>query len=196
MSRAERSQLLQGNRPLLLGDRDVAWVLDYGSAAVFVVDLENGEPKGPRRYLFTVKPGDVLLGMSGAQGSRHQELMAVPIEATQVSPVAADEPAITAWISRFSSVLGELRPEGPVEALDALAVLEPVIFRALDDLDRRRVEEERSHFRQRHELDQHLASQTVHDLASVTRPADGHIDLSSDPPCWPRLALLVKPKGS
>jgi NHLM bacteriocin system ABC transporter ATP-binding protein len=238
-----------------LGNRDVGWIVDSGSAGVFVVDLENGEPKGPRRYLFTVARGGVLLGMSGAQGSRHQELIAVPIEATQVSPIAVDEPAVVAWLAHISSALSDLHPRGGVTALsdvpririepgsgavssdaviwlrtvrgsirllgyqegridqagvrfvigrgmwieadesaelertadgegaaDALAMLEPVVFRALDDLDRKRVEQDGAHFRQRHELDRHLASQTVHDLASVTRPGQGPLDVSSDPP--------------
>ncbi|NDQ55578.1 MAG: NHLP bacteriocin export ABC transporter permease/ATPase subunit [Acidipila sp.] len=238
-----------------MGSRDVAWVVDHGSAAVSVVDFENGEPKGVRRYLFTVKSGDVLLGMSGARGSRHKELIAVAIESARVSPIAADEVAVTAWVSSLSSALaglappdgaaplpvdrqiyieagdsafandtvawlrtikGSIRllgyPEGKIDqpgvpfllgpgmwieadeptelervaggekALESLAVLEPIIFRAFDDLDHRREEENRSHLRRRQELDRRLAAQTERDLASLTSGEVTRIEFSSDPP--------------
>jgi len=73
------SQLLPGKSAFSLGSRHRAWVVDQGSAAVSIVDFEHGEPKGARRYLFTVKSGDYLLGMSGAHGSKYQELLAVAI---------------------------------------------------------------------------------------------------------------------
>jgi NHLM bacteriocin system ABC transporter ATP-binding protein len=259
---------LQGNQPLALGSRDAAWVLDSGSAAVFAVDFENGQPKGARRYLFTVKSGDVLVGMSGAQGGRHQELIAIPVEATQVSPVRLNEPAVTTWVGTLATILAALRPpdaatslpaDGPIHiepghqamsddgatwlrtvhgsvrllgyaegkidrpgacfvmgagmwidaeesaelervvpgdrAAEALAFLEALFFRALGDLERQRIEEERSRFRLRQELNRRLASQTIQDLAAITLPESLALELSPEPPLLAAARIVGQAEG-
>jgi NHLM bacteriocin system ABC transporter ATP-binding protein len=59
---------VENNRPLLLNDKDSAWIVYSGIIDVFVVPLKDGEVYGTRRHLFRSGTGQLLLGVSGRYG--------------------------------------------------------------------------------------------------------------------------------
>jgi ATP-binding cassette subfamily C protein len=60
------------NAPLLLDGTGNIWFIKSGRVDVFSVAVENNEPKGARGFLFSLKEGDILIGMDirGANSDR------------------------------------------------------------------------------------------------------------------------------
>ncbi|HYD64018.1 NHLP bacteriocin export ABC transporter permease/ATPase subunit [Azospirillum sp.] len=55
-------RVLAGNAPLLLDDPGRVHVILHGEVDLFLVETRDGAPAGPRRYLFTLRGGDLLFG--------------------------------------------------------------------------------------------------------------------------------------
>ena len=53
---------VRGNSTLLLTDQNMVWTVHSGTVAVFAVAVQDGEPVGPRRYLFSCNVGEWLFG--------------------------------------------------------------------------------------------------------------------------------------
>jgi len=51
------------DRPFVLADPNLAWVVYSGSVDVFAVQVDGGQPCGPRQHLFRVEAGGALFGM-------------------------------------------------------------------------------------------------------------------------------------
>jgi NHLM bacteriocin system ABC transporter ATP-binding protein len=60
---------VENNRPVLLNDKDSAWIVYSGVIDVFVVPLKEGRVDGTRRHLFRSRTGQLLLGVSGRYGN-------------------------------------------------------------------------------------------------------------------------------
>ncbi|MEB3280590.1 MAG: NHLP bacteriocin export ABC transporter permease/ATPase subunit [Lyngbya sp.] len=73
---------IQGNQPLLLNEPETLWIVNSGSLAVFTTVFEGQEPKGNRRYLFTVNSGEALLG---ATPKDERGILAIALEKTELS---------------------------------------------------------------------------------------------------------------
>jgi NHLM bacteriocin system ABC transporter ATP-binding protein len=61
LKEAKRSQ------PIGLDNPALAWVVYSGSVDIFAVQIQTGQPCGPRKHLWRVKPGDALFGMDLSQ---------------------------------------------------------------------------------------------------------------------------------
>ena len=113
---------LAGNQPLVLEDASFAWYVLTGSLALFAVKVDDDrEPISQRRYLFTVNPGEWILGTGMFAGKdANYAIIAVPYEESTLESVAiadlmseaveGDTAAVTGietWILHFSAGLAE-----------------------------------------------------------------------------------------
>jgi NHLM bacteriocin system ABC transporter ATP-binding protein len=117
-----QQRALRGNDRLFLAGRETGWIVESGSLAVFAVELEDGRPLAQPRHLFSVGPGEVLLGVE--PGSRG--MMAVPVETTCVREILARELSVyelEPWIRKLGSVFSSMRP--PRAPAEAAGLLEP-----------------------------------------------------------------------
>lgn len=116
------SQSLHGNEPLLL-DREAVWQVQSGSLALFAVPMQNGIPRGRRRYLFSVKAGESAFAIDmaelGEPGSpQSYQLMAVALEEADLTGRSPSEflqwlhdepqaarPQLEGWIHQLGTAL-------------------------------------------------------------------------------------------
>ena len=61
--REGRLVTISGNKPIVLDDPDVAWIVFSGYVEVFTVRAEAGEPVGARSHLFRATDGTALFGI-------------------------------------------------------------------------------------------------------------------------------------
>lgn len=84
------SQLLKGNTPLLLAQRDRVWRVESGAVSLFATALdEQNEPKGTRRYLFTLEAGEVLFDVPLLPTGNEREQRGVIAVAAQETELTA-----------------------------------------------------------------------------------------------------------
>ena len=76
---------IKGNEPLLLDDPQQVWVVQSGTLALFATKVEAGEPKGNRRYLFSVSAGEAMFG---ATLWEKWGIVAIAIEKTELLPLS------------------------------------------------------------------------------------------------------------
>ena len=132
------------NAPVLLSDPDAAWLVESGSADVFLVPLRDGEVAGVRRYLWSVGPGDVACGAkplaaAGDPDGRELGLLAVGTAGTRLrqfslaslqASAAADPQATAALagvIERYlAGISGALVGSGRPQFDVVLAAVGPV----------------------------------------------------------------------
>jgi NHLM bacteriocin system ABC transporter ATP-binding protein len=50
------------NKPILLVDEEISWVVYAGHVDIFVIRLDENEPVGPRHFLMRVTPGQAIFG--------------------------------------------------------------------------------------------------------------------------------------
>ncbi len=123
-------QKVGGNEPFLLSDRSSVWFVQTGKVDVFSVDMEDGEPVGPRMHLFRAEAGEILLGLGPSKSA--VGLLAVAGMGTTLTTVARSrllEPArdpvhasaiatcIEKWATELLSGIarGSLPPSGGKE---------------------------------------------------------------------------------
>ncbi len=121
MKTATHPPMLTANTPLFLNDPYQAWLIESGQIAVFAVRLQEGDPVGERRYLFTVSSG---AAMFGAPADGIWGLLAVALAPAAVQPLPftpADDtcsqamltPLVDGWIQHLGQVTGLPRPPQP-----------------------------------------------------------------------------------
>lgn len=112
---------ITANQPLLLTDPGQFWRVQTGRVAVFAVPFADGQPRGDRRYLFTVGPGEALFAadMCPVTGLG---LLAVAIEPAEVIPCVLSEAdhsdcptpllkeLIDPWIHHWGAIEGFPKP--------------------------------------------------------------------------------------
>src|SRR6476646_7759367 len=57
---AAELRTVRGNEPLSVDGRN-AWIVESGTLALFLVQLVNGVPEGPRRFLVRIAAGEAML---------------------------------------------------------------------------------------------------------------------------------------
>ena len=89
----------EGNRPILLTDQK-AWIVQAGKVDLFITRIMNDGITGRREYLFSIGPGDLLLGLSphtvpegefGLLAVGHTDTTLLECEAQQLAAIK-DEP--------------------------------------------------------------------------------------------------------
>jgi NHLM bacteriocin system ABC transporter ATP-binding protein len=95
-----------GNRPVLLDDPELAWVVFSGYVDVFAVRLEDGKPVGARRHLFRSTDGAALFGM--VLGGRQVGLLATGAPGTQLLRVRRSGLERLGAAREFAGMVAEL----------------------------------------------------------------------------------------
>lgn len=94
---AATPQSLKRNASLLLDDPHTVWRVETGTLALFAVSFQEGKPNGRRRYLFSVKAGELLFApppLACLDTSINREiyyLLAVALDATTMECLSADD---------------------------------------------------------------------------------------------------------
>ncbi len=100
-----------GHQPIELNDSQQVWVVQSGSAAIFVVTI-NQEQAGQRQYLCTINANEAIFGAADEQ----QRLLAVPMGTADLLELDRDcwqtlcqqqDPRIQTWLNNW---LGYLTP--------------------------------------------------------------------------------------
>lgn len=73
--------IVKGNIPFVLNDPDRVWEIRTGTLAIFLRKIQEHEPQGVRRYLFTVEAREALFGIDSLLG---WELVAVALAETEM----------------------------------------------------------------------------------------------------------------
>ncbi|MDP9352239.1 MAG: ABC transporter transmembrane domain-containing protein, partial [Chloroflexota bacterium] len=125
--RGEANALIEagGNRPFLLCDPKVVWIVYTGAVDVFAVRVEDGRPIGARTHLLRVETGQALFGISeriseegigllavGTAGTRLLQLTWECFESLSHEPQYRDEVAVLVdgWLMELSSAIAESVP--------------------------------------------------------------------------------------
>ncbi len=82
---------LRGNQPILLSDPNTIWMIHSGAVALFAVTVEPDGIEGTRHYLFSLSSGDALFGMASSSAYPQRQILAVPIEETELRPIQLDD---------------------------------------------------------------------------------------------------------
>jgi NHLM bacteriocin system ABC transporter ATP-binding protein len=87
---------LKSNQSLLLNQPEAIWQVRSGSLALFSIEVFDGIARGRRRYLFTVKAGEVMFsGHPTHEPESHvttdYQILAVAVEATQLQAISVPE---------------------------------------------------------------------------------------------------------
>ncbi|NER28932.1 MAG: NHLP bacteriocin export ABC transporter permease/ATPase subunit [Symploca sp. SIO1C4] len=107
---------MQGNQPLLLDNPQNIWVVVSGFISVFATKINQKQPEGNRRYLFSVRPGEALFGISL---SSNLGILAVALENTELrqfslqelaAQVAKNQPNAIMLLEGWLQHLGEALP--------------------------------------------------------------------------------------
>ncbi|WP_404790469.1 NHLP bacteriocin export ABC transporter permease/ATPase subunit [Altericista sp. CCNU0014] len=85
--------VLKLNQALVLATQQV-WRVEMGELSLFSVVLKDGEPSGNRRFLCTVRTGELFCGVPPTPGRQQLVLMAIAATTAKVVQILADELAI------------------------------------------------------------------------------------------------------
>lgn len=116
------SKALAGNETFLLEKPSYLWQVASGSVGVFAVAWHEGEPTGPRYYLFSASVNDYLLGCT----PQTYGLVAIAFEPTTLISFSLNSPALspcsahsltsfTPWFEHFSTIEDFPRSPAPIE---------------------------------------------------------------------------------
>ncbi len=110
---------LTGHDDIRLDDTSTGYVVQSGSLSLYLVETENGEPKGQRHYLMTCHKGSMIWGQISEVDGHSLIMIAEPVEdATieQVSVDAFDGPkaaeytrALEDWCEKMSNFISKLQ---------------------------------------------------------------------------------------
>lgn len=111
------SHVLKSNQPLLLDRPGTIWRVTSGSLALFTIQMEQGIPRGRRRYLFSIKVGELMLPST----LENRQILAVALEESELVQASQadflewviDSPdwtleALETWVHRLGSALSGL----------------------------------------------------------------------------------------
>ncbi len=105
------SQLPIPNNLLLDNPEDI-WLVKSGCWALFAINVENGVPKGRRRYLFSVKAGEVMFGANSISPENNYQILAVVLEESETVKLSATDEIniqqIETWVNRLGSTVSEI----------------------------------------------------------------------------------------
>ncbi|MBD2412435.1 NHLP family bacteriocin export ABC transporter peptidase/permease/ATPase subunit [Nostoc calcicola FACHB-3891] len=107
-----------GNESLLLNDPQTIWVVKSGYLALFAIAINDGIPKGTRRYLFSITAEQAMFATAPNVDGKQHEILAVFFEETELLKLSRDEfhqlfakgnrkavALIEGWIDRLSSII-------------------------------------------------------------------------------------------
>jgi NHLM bacteriocin system ABC transporter ATP-binding protein len=134
------------HRPILLDDRDSAWLIEAGTVDVFFVQDHNGGDAGPRRHVLRATSGDAIFGFGAGGDHPHSKMLAVgsanaalvKVNVTDVftadpngEPAASATALLNRWVTSLS---GSVAPEKLSRTLSLAEPGKP--FKTVSDEDR------------------------------------------------------------
>jgi NHLM bacteriocin system ABC transporter ATP-binding protein len=96
----------KSNDPLLLDNPETIWFVQSGSLALFAINVQNGIPKGRRRYLFSVKAGEAMFCATLTSAAGQYQILAVAMEATELLQVSKQD--FCEWIGEDKTAIGRI----------------------------------------------------------------------------------------
>ena len=109
---------VSGHRSLLLNDRDRIWVVNEGEGEVVSTDVEDSLATGRRRFIATIKTGDILFSIQDDDPSTNHAVMLLSQENLSVVELSREHldhvaaslkisaaRAIQIWASRITKLL-------------------------------------------------------------------------------------------
>ncbi|KYC42257.1 cation tolerance protein CutA [Scytonema hofmannii PCC 7110] len=81
----------KSNEPLLLYEPQTVWVLRSGSMSLFALAVNNGNPEGKRRYLFSVKSAEAMFSTAPEFQSEQIQILAVSLEETELLKISRQD---------------------------------------------------------------------------------------------------------
>jgi hypothetical protein len=122
-----KTHSLKSNEPLFLDDPNLIWQIQSGSLAIFAMSTEAAVVKGRRRYLFNLKPGEVMFPTSLAAATTSLDapcqLVAVALEPVVLAEVSQQtfvqrlelqsslvQQQFQGWITHLGSTLSGIVP--------------------------------------------------------------------------------------
>ena len=129
--------------PFLLEGLDQAWSVVSGGVDVFLVDVEDGSPRGARRHVLRMQAGGALMAVA-LPGSTGAGLLACPLPGTEIAsvPRAGVAPgSLTQWVAALTQAILDAPKAGGESAEEA--GLDALHRAALAALVRQRTEAER-----------------------------------------------------
>lgn len=114
---------LKSNEPFFLDDTSTVLEVQSGTLAIFAVSIHDRTLKGKRRYLFSVKAGEMLFPARVTSIESSCKLLAVSLEATELQVISRDDygdrllidlqraiAPLEDWLYRLQSALSSLSP--------------------------------------------------------------------------------------
>ncbi|MEC9477037.1 MAG: NHLP bacteriocin export ABC transporter permease/ATPase subunit [Planctomycetota bacterium] len=109
---------VSGHRSLLLNDREKIWVVNGGEGEVVSTDVEDSHATGRRRFIATIKTGDILFSIQDDDPSTNHAVMLLSQENLSVVELSVEHlehvaaslkisaaKAIQNWASRITKLL-------------------------------------------------------------------------------------------
>jgi NHLM bacteriocin system ABC transporter ATP-binding protein len=138
LSQSQPPKQLKSNQSLLLNESQTIWQVRSGAIALFSIQVLQGVPRGRRRYLFTVKAGEVMFS-SDVQGdvNANYQILAVAVEPAQLQPILVSEfcdwivnqplkavPMIETWVHHLGLTMAGILPTKSPTHITACGVLD------------------------------------------------------------------------
>lgn len=95
---------VQVNKPLSLSTDKHAWLVNAGLIDIFSIQLEQGQPTGPRRHLVRLEPGRFFCGIDSARYGKNIALIAVGSIETSILQLDRMRLQELAQIYEFSAI--------------------------------------------------------------------------------------------
>lgn len=188
---------IQGNQPLLLNEPQTIWIVNSGSLAVFTTVFEGKEPKGNRRYLFTVNAGEALLGATPKDG---RGILAIALEETELSALNIEDfitqirtgdrssiALLSGWIKHWEKLaISDLPLNSPIQKNSEIspskfAQFHHFLFYHLNLEEIKTKEEKFRQFQEREHLNQKVTEAAFKQLTGVLHPGETEVFLEGTP---------------
>src|SRR5690348_2895473 len=82
---------VEGNSPILIAESGAVWLVLAGQVHLFATQVQDGEPVGPRIYLFSAQPDEALFGIDPTVSGGDFALLAVGVPGTRLVKVTLEQ---------------------------------------------------------------------------------------------------------
>ncbi|MBD2385847.1 NHLP bacteriocin export ABC transporter permease/ATPase subunit [Cylindrospermum sp. FACHB-282] len=193
--------LLEGNALLILDEPQTVWRIESGAIALFAVPIIEGM-QGPRRYLFSVNPGEALFGID--QEGTDYKILAVSMEETVLLPLTAEDcvqwitlekdeaqkllDLVQIWVKQISSVCDRQLIPPVIDNVQTWEIIQTILGQLHSDflailarLEQEKLTAKQTQFQEREKLNHQVTVRALGELASVLKPKQAELMQSGTP---------------
>ncbi|WP_347566427.1 hypothetical protein [Scytonema sp. UIC 10036] len=200
------TKVLRQGEVLLLDDPQQVWMIESGSVAVFVSQLQSGSLQGSRQYLFTAEVGEALFGFpttfsdsSISENTNVLCILAVPLtdstllhfHRSELDRNSFPSSTLTAWFKQLSSVFHqtgillpapELSSHTPKQTqLTILDNFHQEFLACLQEMEQQSQLEVLQQFQERERLNENATVSAIADFVSLISPQKTATAFVGDP---------------